>query len=494
MGFLTQKQQHIKLVQSWATSPIDFVNDALCVELITNQQREALVLLGRYVTVKMKLSRGEEVSEEERLLARKIGISIMSGRGTGKDAFLAWCIIWFLCCFPHSLVPCTAPSAHQLRDVLWKEINKWLRQSKVKDWLVWQTDKVYFRESEGKEWFAVGRTANPKSSIDEQTETLSGFHEEYMMVGIDEASGIPEAVFTPLEGTMTGKVNFMMLIFNPTRSSGFAIDSQFNGRNRWICLQWNAEDSEIVSRESIEDKAAKYGKESNYYRINVSGLPPVADSDTLIPWDWVIEAVERDTILPMDTDEMVFGFDVGAGGDSSIIIRRTGNFVEEIHSNDSPDSEVLTNWALGLIFKYEPKMVFVDSIGWGWGVAGNLKERCRSEIISVNVHESASEDNRFKRLRDELWWRLRERFEKKDIKIPNDDELIAQLTTIKYDEKDGKVKVEGKRELRSRGIESPNKADGLMMTEYYPSYTIRQMFKPGTRTKWRGRQSNWKLT
>ena len=53
-------------------------------------------------------------------------ISIVSGHGTGKSTMLSWLILWFLFVHPDSQVPCTAPTASGLFDVLWKEIHKWL--------------------------------------------------------------------------------------------------------------------------------------------------------------------------------------------------------------------------------------------------------------------------------------------------------------------------------------------------------------------------------
>ena len=49
-------------------------------------------------------------------------VSARSGHGTGKSAGLACAIWWKLECFDFSKVPCTAPSAVQLRDILWAEI------------------------------------------------------------------------------------------------------------------------------------------------------------------------------------------------------------------------------------------------------------------------------------------------------------------------------------------------------------------------------------
>ena len=94
----------------------------------------------------------------------------------------------------------------------------------------------------------------------------------------------------------------------------------------------------------------------------------------------------------------------------------------------------------------------------------------------MNVAEAAAEDARFSRLRDELWWKTREEFEARTISIPDDPLLIDELTAIKVDQErlDGKIKVEGKRDLRKR-IDSPNRADTIMMSQFYGKFYIRKM-------------------
>lgn len=480
-------ESQVSLVESWAKDPLKFVEEALRVKYLSTQQKQAFEELRKLVWSKIKLAEKRKMTAEEKAYAKKVGISIMSGMGTGKDAFTSMAIIWFLCCFPKALIPCTAPTAHQLKDVLWREINKWRAGDAndppvIKEWITWQSDKVYWTPEKGREWFAIGRTANPKGSAEEQAETLQGFHEEYMMVVADEASAIPDAVFKPLEGTLTGKCNFILMIFNPVRQDGFAIDTHTKHREQWITLHWDSEESELVTKESIEQKADKYGRDSNFFRVTVKGLPPISSSDTLIPYEWAMDAVNAD-LDPLPEDDEIFGLDIGAGGDPSIIMPVVGPKVMPCYQYETSDSEVLTGWVMGKIFEHEPKAVFGDVIGVGWGVMGNLRARIPSQlskIISVNVSNVASNDFRFHKLRDELAWRVREKFERREISIPNDQILIGEATSIKFAEPMGKIKVESKKELKMRGLKSPNRFDALCLTQYYKTEFVRRMAKGET--------------
>ena len=402
-------------------------------------------------------------------------------RNTGKDAFASWAILWFLVCFPYSKVPCTAPTGHQLKDVLWSEIAKWLKgtdpavQTLVSDVLTWQTDKIFHNAANGERWFAVARTCNPKATVEEQAETLSGLHEEYMLIVCDEDSAIPEPVHRPLEGTLTGKVNLILLISNPTRTGGYFFKSQHEDRYRLVALHWNAEESEIVSRSSIEDQQKRYGADSNAYRINVLGHFPRISNDTLIAWEWAQDAIGRET-EPMEADPEVFGIDVGAGGDPSVICHRRGPKVLAMYEKDTTEAEALVGWIMGKIFAHEPQLVMIDPIGVGWGIASMLRTRLPAlRLIDVNVAEVASEDHRFFRLRDELYWRVRELFESRIISIPDDPILLGEATSIKFEEPNGVIKIESKKDMRRRGVKSPNRFDALTLTEYYQMETMRKV-------------------
>lgn len=495
--------EHIALFKAWSSSFRKFITDVLPDFTPSTQQVKAMEEISRLINAKLKSSRGEKLDEGEEEYAGKIGLSIMSGKGPGKDTMAALFINYFLSCFPFPKIPCTAPTGHQLKDVLWSEINKWIRQSRktehgipiLETWLTWQSDKVYFTEAQGKEWFAVARTCNPRATAEEQAETLAGFHEDYLAIVIDEGSRVPDPVYRALEGTLTGICNIVLLIFNPTRTKGFAIESQFKDRSRWICLHWDAEDSEIVQKSQIEFMAKKYGRDSNMFRIYVKGLPPLAGEKLLIQWDWAEDAIDRD-VEPIAEDPVIFIIDVGAGGDPSVITRRRGPKFYKTESIDTDDSEKLSNWLARRIWDEEPAIVLVDIIGVGWAIEGNLRRLCPgTHIVGINVAETAADETRFYRLRDELGWKLRGRFEKREIAIEEDPLLIGEMTSVMYDDErsDGKIKIESKRDMKKRGIESPNRFDTLLLSEYYEYEQVRKIAGKRGKDNWRkGEQGSWR--
>ena len=105
--------------------------------------------------------------------------SVRSGHGIGKSALQSWLIYWFMCTRPFPKIPCTAPTKHQLHDILWAEVAKW-RTPAIQSEIEWTQEKLYMK-SNPENWFAVPRTAT-------QPDALQGFHADHLLYIIDEAS------------------------------------------------------------------------------------------------------------------------------------------------------------------------------------------------------------------------------------------------------------------------------------------------------------------
>ena len=177
------------IFQRWIVDPVSFIQEIIITPynevtkmnvFMTTQQKNAIEAVAELVQARLKKFRKLPLTEREVELNNKFGVSVMAGKGLGKDGLASWLIIWFLSCFPNCKIPCVSVSQDQLMKVLWSEIAKWLAYSPAKAWLTLQSDKVFFNEVDddlkGKQWFAFPKTASPKSSVEEQVETLSGIH------------------------------------------------------------------------------------------------------------------------------------------------------------------------------------------------------------------------------------------------------------------------------------------------------------------------------
>lgn len=413
----------------------------------------------------------EQQWEASRALVAKRRVSIRSGHGTGKSTFMAWCVLWFLSCYFPAKVPATAPTSHQLEDVLWSEIAKWHRVMRERmpslgEGFEW-SNGAYRLKSKPSESFAVARTSRP-----ERPEALQGFHSENILFLIDEASGVADNVFEVAEGALSTDGAFVVMAANPTRQSGYFFDSHHKMRAAWAPLHWNGEDSPRVSREYIANMRKKYGERSPVYKVRVKG-EFVAAADGVISLE-LCEAAKVREVAVTPSARTIWGVDVARfGDDSSALAKRRGNHqlepVKEWWGKDTMQTAglVKAEWD-ATPEKQRPIAINVDVIGIGAGVVDRLKEM-GLPVVGINVAETEAvndkQERQFHRLRDELWWKGREWLEAKDCKLCDDDETIAELTTPTYSlMSNGLIKVEGKDELKARGVKSPDRADAWLLT------------------------------
>ena len=256
-------------------------------------------------------------------IGRHDRVSIRSGHGVGKTSLHAWLVLWFLLTRKNCKVPVAANSQDQLRDTIWPEIAKWHRQlpEALKAMIDVQAERVVVvQDPEGA--FAVRRTASK-----DNPEALQGFHAEHLLFLIDEASGIPDVVFEVGMGALSTPGAKVVMAGNPTRSSGFFYDTHHSLRHRWHTMHVSCLDVPRAQGH-IEDIRAKYGDNSNAWRVRVLGEFPTADDETVIPLDLVLSAVGRN--VSSQSYCPVWGVDVARfGDDRTAIAKRQANHLLE---------------------------------------------------------------------------------------------------------------------------------------------------------------------
>ena len=197
-------------------------------------------------------------------------ISIVSGHGIGKSALLSMLILWFLFVHPECQIACTSPSKEQLYDVLWKELKKWIdRMPKgMGEMFLWESGHIRMKE-DPQIWFARAKTSSK-----ENTEALAGVHADWVMMAVDEASGVEEPIFETMEGALTSGNTLVLLISNGTRSIGYFYDTHHKDASRWQNVSFNSLQSPRVDEKYVNGIIAKYGTDSTQYAIRVLGQFP----------------------------------------------------------------------------------------------------------------------------------------------------------------------------------------------------------------------------
>ncbi len=122
-----------------------------------------------------------------------------------------------------------------------------------------------------------------------------------------------------------------------------------------------------------------------------------------------------------------------------------------------------------IIEKERPTKMFIDCIGLGAGVVDRLAEMGYECVVGVNVSRAANNPDQFLNLRAELWSEMRDWLNQDmPVQIPDDPELQKELCGLGYKyNSSGRLQIESKVDAKKRGMNSPDKADALMITFAY---------------------------
>lgn len=432
-------------------------------------------------------------------IRNKNRIAVKSGQGVGKTAFEAATFLWFLSCFDDARVVCTAPTKQQLHDVLWSEVAKWMNDSPLLQLLLkWTKTYVYVKGYE-KRWFAVARTAT-------KVENMQGFHEDNMLFIVDEASGVADPIMEAILGTLSGENNKLLMCGNPTRTSGIFYDAFTTDRSMYALHTVSSRDSKRTNKENIASLDRKYGSSSNVVRVRVDGLFPEQEDDVFIPISWLEGSVnsemEKETALAFgvyisEEGEKVrdargvhtidIGCDVARFGDDKTCISFKVNEVVQIYKKYNGKNTVWTTGAICQLYLELKKLfcfsgivhVKIDDGGVGGGVTDQLKAARKGnpdlygemDVVPVNFGQQI----KHKRYYDTTTYMMgiiRDMIQpfdeeghprKPQLRLPNDNDLVGQLSCRKYDFVGTKLKVESKADMKKRGLNSPDEADSILL-------------------------------
>ena len=400
----------------------------------------------------------EEICNGSRL------VSCKSGHGVGKSTLASWASIHFLL----TRYPCkcilTSPTSSQLFDALYSEVKRWIKvlPDELQSLLTVKSDRVELTASPSDAFLSC------RTSRLENPESLQGVHSEHVLLIADEASAIPEVVFNSAISSMSSQSATTVLLGNPTRNTGFFFDTHHKLKDRWYTKTISCVDSSRVSKDFIEEVLARSGDHSNEYRVRVLGEFPLTEDQTVISYELVKTAQDREVTVTPETP-FVWGVDVARhGSDWSVLCKRQGSVVRELIRWKNLDTMALAGAIKAEFdsthYTERPHTINIDSIGIGQGVC-DAGFNMELPIYSVNVSESASLKQHYLNLRAELYFKIKDWLETRKVKLPYHEKLVEELLAIRYTyTPTGKIKIESKDDLKKRLLKSPDHADALSLT------------------------------
>lgn len=457
---------------------------------------------------------GEHTTDDQKRVMRSVVehryTAVRSCHDVGKSFSASRLATWWIDVHPpgEAFVVTTAPTAPQVGAILWREIGRAHRMGKLPGYVT--------GKNEWKLTWGVGRertaelVAYGRKPADYDPSGFTGIHARYVLVIIDEACGVPKALYEAVDSLATNEHARVLAIGNPDDPASYFAEV-CKPRSGWNLIHIDALTTPNFTREAIAkhpelrrymiqqgikpstekipdrlrdmlvsptwvaERIKRWGVDSPVFASKVRGQFPIVGIDTLIHPHWVTLAQARETVPQPFMSRM--GVDVARyGTDHTVILLRQGGHCRVIE--DIPYGPVTEVAGLvqqhGYATSNPGPVACVDDVGVGGGVTDILVED-KYPCIPIIGGAAATQllpngKPRFINKRAELYWNLREALagasgtgEDGWLDLdPDDDELAAQLTNVKYGvNRHGQIWVETKEEMKSRGVASPDRADAL---------------------------------
>lgn len=460
-------------------------------------QRKVLRRIARFIRENKERATNKEIMQMFRHL-------VVSGRGIGKSALVSWITSWMKDTRIGSTVIVSANSESQLHKVTWGEMTKWVTMSLNSHWwevnatsikpAQWLTELVERDLKKGTRYWGI----EGKLWSAENPDSYAGVHNmDGVMVIFDEASGIPDGIWSVTQGFFTENTadRYWLAFSNGRRNTGYFYEGvEGSKRDFWESEKIDARDVEGTDKAVYDAIIAEYGEDSDEARVEVYGDFPKSGEDQFIGPHLVKDAQNRPRWKD-STAPVVIGVDPARGGfDSTVIAVRQGRDIIALRRFRGDDTMTTVGNVIDAIEEFKPTLTVIDEGGLGYGILDRLNEQ-RYKVRGVNFGWKSKNPVMWGNKRAEMWGEMRQWL--KTASIPVDRALATDLVgPQKKPNSAGTIYLEGKKEMKARGVASPDAADAIAVTFAYPvakrEYNDRQnrpvnaQGNGGANTSWMG--------
>jgi hypothetical protein len=391
-----------------------------------------------------------------------------SGHGIGKSAGIGMVVNWALSTCEDTKVVITANTDTQLRTKTAPEVGKWQRLAITSHWLDVQATSVAARDKDhAKTW-----RADFVPWSEHNTEAFAGLHNKGKRIVLifDEASAIADKVWEVAEGALTDEgTEIIWLAFgNPTRNVGRFRECFRRFKHRWQAKQIDSRTVEGTNKEQIAKWGVDYGEDSDFFKVRVRGMFPsmsarqfIGEADVAAAYGKVLRREQYEFAPKILTVDPAW-----EGDDEFAIGLRQGLNFRMLRTMPKNDNDLVAARVIAdLEDEHGADAVFVDA-GYGTGIVSAGQGMGRDWTLVWFA--SASADIGCLNKRAEMWKAARD-WLKSGGALPEDQQLRDELQAPEIVPRaDGKVQIESKKDMKARGVPSPNRADALVLSFAFP--------------------------
>lgn len=391
--------------------------------------------------------------------------AVASGHGIGKSALISWLIHFAISTHENTRGVVTANTEGQLRTKTWPELSKWHNMFIAKDLFTYTATAIFCSDKDYEKTWRIDAIPWSKNS----PESFAGLHNQgnRILVLFDEASAIDDVIWEVTEGALTdANTEIIWCAFgNPTRNSGRFRECFRKYRKFWNTYQIDSRTVKISNKAKIEEWLEAYGEDSDFFKVRVRGVFPSASDLQFISTE-IADKAQKQVYKPGQFEHLsvIIGVDPAwTGSDSLEIVMRQGYYMKSLASIPKNDDD----WRMAQLIaqfedEYKADAVFID-MGYGTGIYSIGKQLGRKwRLIEFG---GKSNDPVYLNMRAYMWGQMKEWLREGGSIPPNDqalyDDIVGPEAII---DKNGRIQLESKKDMKDRGLPSPNKGDALALT------------------------------
>jgi len=394
-------------------------------------------------------------------------IAVASGHGIGKSALISMIVKWGMDTCEDCKVVITANTEPQLRTKTWPEISKWFRLAINSDWFTVTSTSIYAKGAHEKSWRADAVTWSENN-----TEAFAGLHNKgkRIIVIMDEGSAIADKVFEVAEGALTDEdTEIIWVVFgNPTRNTGRFRECFRKFKHRWITRQIDSRTVDGTNKTQIAQWIDDYGEDSDFVKIRVRGLFPSMSAKQYIGEDDVNAAYGRHLREEQYAwAPVILTCDPAWEGDDELVIgKRQGLMYKILRTLPKNDNDIwVANEIARLEAEHRADAVFIDG-GYGTGIVSAGRTLGKDWQL-VWFGEKSSDPGCINK-RAEMYQSAKKWFKEGGSIEPDPQLRDEAMQAEAIARMDGKLQIESKKDMKARGLPSPNRFDSLIISFAYP--------------------------
>ena len=396
-------------------------------------------------------------------LERPGQVALRCPNEAGKTAHIAAsAVLWHMSCFPGSITVATSGSWRQVKHQLVPALNRHGGKPAFRQWT--------FREESitapnGSKFLAFSTNDPGKfegfHNMAEIEVEPGVFERPPLFILVDEAKTVDQQIYEAVDRCRPDR---LLLMSSPGGSMGEFCNAFGRNRAQYRCHAVGLKDCPHIDRAKIAKLIAKYGEGHPFILSSVHGQFADDPDSGHVVTSTQVEACTRLGLQWLAGERHAF-LDFAAGGDENVIALREGNRV----TLPACWRETNTMAACGEFIRWFRKLGLQDWMisGDGGGLGRVMLDRLAELGWNINRVDNGGKANEPEAYADrgsEIWGEGARQIESGQIILPNDPDLIAQLTSRQWEDRtsDGKLKLVSKKKMKAAGLPSPDRADGVM--------------------------------